>query len=75
MNINQLHEKLHPKLKLYSGNAEKYSHRLSCDMNLTIERVGNEKWLVTIYERGNISSQNSFKSESQACIFVNKYCK
>ena len=67
MNIAELHEILHPKLKPYSGDGKSYRHRLSTDMDVTIHKISLLKWVVEVHERGQISSTRSFISESGAC--------
>ena len=75
MNIAELYSVLHPKLKPYVGDSEKYRHRLSPDMDLTITKAGVLKWVVEVHERGQINSTEIFASESGACERALKIAK
>lgn len=75
MKIAELHKTLHPKLKTYTGDGKRYTHRLSSDMDVTIRKVGFLRWKVEVHERSEVSSAEYFLSESRACEEALKIAK
>lgn len=73
MNIKDLHHILHPKLGAYIGPKNVYSHSLSSEINLVIEKSASGVWQLFMYERGILLENLQFQSESAACNYLLKF--
>ena len=67
MNIEQLHQRLHPKLGSCGKGREKYTHRLCTDMSVSLERQADDNWVVSVMERGVSDVVSVHESEEDAC--------
>ena len=67
MRIEELHKILHPKLGPYSKGRERYTHRLGSDMSVSLEKISERNWEVSIMERGVSEMVSKHKTEKSAC--------